>query len=78
MAKVQLLALVVIALLEKKSPSLVRRRNSTSATRTQEAEPLEKKELVQLYEALKLVCDTDKMNVEVRTEEGRLFLSKRQ
>ena len=37
-----LLALVVIALLEKKSPSLLRRRNSISATRTQKAEPLEK------------------------------------
>jgi hypothetical protein len=37
-----LLTSLVIALLERKSPSLLRRRNSTSATRTQEAEPLEK------------------------------------
>ena len=37
-----LLALVIIALLEKKSPSLLRQRNLISATRTQEDEPLEK------------------------------------
>lgn len=37
-----LLALVIIALLEKKSPSLLRRRSLTSATRTQKAETLEK------------------------------------
>lgn len=36
-----------------------------------------KKELITLYDALKAVIRKDKLNVEVRTEKGRLFLSKR-